>query len=560
MPVRPALDILPRELWETLFDLLSEDLLLKLARVCRFFNARCLDRFLYGSLSYIGTATRVSIDSCGLLALPLCVLWQEFPIEVLICEELDASDLPNLLSCLDRVILRSPKLHTLYLNFNTDLLADSSPYNPHKLILPYETRALVLPRLCQTLSLFSHRNNSDHKQDAVFAFTERAMFSCSAGDLADWELHKWRFNHHDDAHQAHRGSRRRGAKKGQPEVEEGKEPPWNAVTSTRLFDGRTEALPVLRSLLSANARLIKSSHTKGGGWKSSLVVLNQRKDEPPDYDPGRFFELFNNFELSRSMIHIASEECLKAVMNHARIRWAETLSLDPSIGLGVGQLRRFLANHHRLKCIRVRHGYSRSPKRQQQPPILDAPLRHPSLERLKLRGIPAFPDIHCSSLIKGLINSPNLALVTLSLYKSVSKKWMGSHTDNIISALSGIARRHRWLPSITLELTIDWSYGFFTRICRWADDPRALDIAAKLHSVERMRVEVSSVGAGRRLLRWCSLLPRLQSFVFKLDVYELWEAPEHKRREANEAFRAEAMAAFQPRVLTISYETKRFSF
>ncbi|KAF7293397.1 hypothetical protein MIND_01116700 [Mycena indigotica] len=171
MAIHHPLDILPSELWDRVYDFLRGQLLLKLA-----------GNWDVGlSLNALTMAKKIRLDSYAIAALPPCMIRKEFSVEVLRCENLNALDLSKLLACLDSIILRSPKLHSLSISFDADLCS-----------LPPEARQLVLPPLCQTLSLFTHRNTKHN--DPVFVFTHYAMFSCSSADLAQWDLHNGRFN------------------------------------------------------------------------------------------------------------------------------------------------------------------------------------------------------------------------------------------------------------------------------------------------------------------------------------------------------------------------------
>ncbi|KAF7289161.1 hypothetical protein MIND_01377200 [Mycena indigotica] len=526
--------IFPAELWEIVFDLLlTDNTLLTLAAVCRQFNTRCIELFLHHrgvSLDAILSANPASLDSDSLTALAIYAPQEDLPFKMLTCVALDSYDCPRLIVCLDNIIRRSPKLHVLSLSFSVDLFG-----------LPAHESQAALAQLCGLISRFANRGKSttSRKADPVFILTPDTMFTCSVRDVADWKLHNWEFNPPQP---------RRKLWFEKQKAENLKRSTAPAGTTTRVYSGGIANIPVLHRLISVDVRFIPSSN-------NFLVVLN----------PSRIRFL----SLNPHAVDIASEQCIQAVLDHALLPEFRFLYLLTVVGLGPTQLHRFLTNHPSTCRItysmRVATASKSGPKS-----IFGPPMRHPSLQHLALH-IPDHPDPQGHSLIAGLVDSPYLNTLDISFLSYTPNPAV--QTDNILGALECLSTSQRQNIQLIMFIHGPRDFSIFQKAaryttragalselsCAWANEPRGLQLAQRLDCVAKMEVTVLSAPIGRRLLRWCSLLPMLQQIKFRLMIKYLRGVSKRNRLTgqemgtAREQFLAEAMEAL-PHVATVLCE------
>ncbi|KAJ7055691.1 hypothetical protein C8F01DRAFT_1157334 [Mycena amicta] len=479
-----ALDVLPAELWDIIFNLHPcNEMLLSLATVCRAFNERCIRIHftqLGVSLDDLLNGECVHLVADSLVALSLYSPCTALPMHELICVELDAQQACRFIACLDNVVLRSPELKFLSVSFNSDLFK-----------IPFRKRKIALPMLCSVVSGLTERVGPT----PVFVCTRFSTFSCRAGDISDWSLPHYRFNAPTANSRSWLGARGTAADEDETEIR-----PAPFLTPTRLHDGTTERVPALRQLSSIEVQLT-------GSPSGSFVT----------FDASFITSLTINCPPTPARI-----TCLEAMLAYAQLPNLTYLYLFTHRPSDPALLRRFLMcspNLHQLQYVCLEKGHSSNTTIL---PLVEPPLAHPSLTHLQTRIAPW--DQQPRSIVAGLASSPNIEAFKFSLESFI----LPVQANRLLHDLNCIAARTSTNP-VTLNLVLTrswhqfklWDKERYRKRCsalNWVDDPLAMDIAGRMQHVCSVDMWFQSIVDARRLLTWLAALPDLTRVSFTLRI------------------------------------------
>ncbi|KAF7300138.1 F-box domain-containing protein [Mycena kentingensis (nom. inval.)] len=472
---RPALDILPYELWEIIFrqeHTASE--LLGCAKLCHCFNELCLRIYLEGrgwtpEKLFAAEIPAISEDILPVLALynparPLAVRKFACTLPGSMHTKQRIAALGSLVGSLASVVSRATKLEELSVTFAYDIIANARRVQDGRKIL----RAL-----CGVLSAATKRVNGP-----VYVLTDGAIHSCRPQDIAGWKLERFQYNPL--------------AGKGQ-DVSPSSSGPWSV--DTRLHTGKTAQVRPLRCITSLSLRV-------SGDGGHSILILDPRsisyislRDDAFPLDP---------------ILASLSLPSLRTVNVHSA-------TIDPR------GLRTLLVNHPGV----VRMEYHTSPPSPGVPrPLIEPPLAHPGL--IELATIAS-----AGRLIPALIDSPHLRVLSYSLpaFLPLTK------SDAFLADLRAIAARtpaqddsdatpaphaSRFIAS-DRENRLTLKLSFYERRQYWlwnshrlkasnpalafASHPRLPDIVAGLDTVRAVYLTFWSMHAAQRAIPFLALFP-----------------------------------------------------
>ncbi|KAJ7055719.1 hypothetical protein C8F01DRAFT_1234241 [Mycena amicta] len=513
-----ALDVLPAELWDIIFNLHPcNEMLLSLATVCRAFNERCIRihfKQLGVSLDDLLNGERAHLVADSLIALSLYFPCAALPMHELICVGLDAQRACSFIACLNNVVLRSPELKFLSVSFNGDLYR-----------IPPRKREIALAMLCSVVSGLTERVGPT----PVFVRTQFSTFSCKAGDMSNWNLHRYSFNAPTARHRSWLGALR-------TDTEMRKVPYF---TTTRLHDGTTERVSTLRQLSSIEVQLTSipsgSFVTFDASFITSLTI-----NCPPT--PARI-------------------TCLEAMLAYAQLPNLTYLYLFTHRPSDPALLRRFLVcspNLHLLQYVCLEKGHNSNTAIL---PLVEPPLAHPSLTHLQTRIAPW--DQQPRSIVAGLASSPNIEAFKFSLESFI----LPVQANRLLHDLHCVAARTS-TNRVTLNLAFTplwcqfklWEKERYSRrysALDWTDDPSAMDVARRMQNVCTAHISHHSVVEARRLLKWLAVLPDVTQVMFVLRIkattgrwYSRKELSSSELRAAEEGFLKEAREAL-PHVASV---------
>ncbi|KAF7289672.1 hypothetical protein HMN09_01329800 [Mycena chlorophos] len=481
--VRPALELLPIELWECLAAFTDD--LLELARVCVDLNAISIaywarrqgttpEQFLAGDAVLTPDGLRALSIYAPLAELPTTKLVVCFTNDTLLGQR-------HSMMTLARLVRRMPHLRDLKIHFVT-------PAPGHCAI----DDAATAEALCSTLSGAAERNPGpvlvnmppQHDFDSL-----RSKFTCWPRDIARWNLSGAIQQFNPPTGWYYQNIARPFTSK----------PYWWHIPTT-CHDGSLVDIPPLTKPRSLHLRL---GDDLGGG---SLLIF--------DFNIFRsVLESFGTIE----MLSAAARRFIPLLYRNAVLPGVRSLSL---VGIDVNwiqvPLREFLQNHPRLEAIHVR--YPSEPGCQAPCgglPIVSPALAHPGIVRLET-ALPynILPDRqHAVALLRGLHLSPKLERVKFTFCGPRSRS--SPVLDRLLNELDCLAERSANLPRISLELLLDlpetnWLLQGFQNITPWPRFTPSLEIAASLHCIRSVSLKLPSVKLARMLLPWLAALPALE--------------------------------------------------
>nr|GAT58596.1 predicted protein [Mycena chlorophos] len=455
-------DLLPPELWEVVFSLTPLDKsLLTLALVCHAFNRRCIHHYLRRctvkrlSLDDVLSEERLVLGSKSTTALTLLAA-----PETLVAEELSYRDttykpdvLLRNLTRLATVVRRAPNLRVLSVKFEMDVLP-SDPNDEQERILE------VLFEIISTFTKTAHQTEASRASAVVLA-EPGTMFSCPLAEVAKWARDK-------------------------PIVPfEARVLPWWCCLQAR--PGKLQPKP-LEELKSVEIRFSEATN-------SNLISFNKEQ-----------------IHLLRFQ-HVRLEiPCHETILQHAQLpKLREILlgrPLDPI------HFRTFLANHPRLRTIEHTSNFvtrqvptTTNPER----PLVDPPLAHPNLTRLRTRCITTYG--HHLSIVSGLVHSPKLDVLEYILDDANGP----AEHARFIADLHALSARSKPIDLVLILpgfafMDADWipAKTRTSILVRWTTEPAAIAAAHELHCVRRLYLTVQSVMTGQKVVRWLRNLPALQ--------------------------------------------------
>ncbi|KAJ7055711.1 hypothetical protein C8F01DRAFT_1373243 [Mycena amicta] len=478
-----ALDVLPAELWDIIFNLHPcNEMLLSLATVCRAFNERCIRIHFTqrgASLDDLFNGERVHLVADSLIALSLYSPCATFPMHELICVQLDAQRACRFIACLDNVVLRSPELKFLSVSFDSDLYR-----------IPLRRREFALTMLCCVVSGLTERVGPT----PVFICTRYNTFSCKAGDISKWNLHNYSFN-------TPTASSWLGALR--PTTERPKVP---HRTRTRLHGGTTEKVAPLSQLKSVQVQLTGSPSGSFVTFDASFITsVNEVLPPTPAHTAS-----------VEAMLAQAQLPSLRSLILHVYSPLA-----DPTA------LRRFLVSSTNLQYLE----YACFAKEQSMgpavSPLIDPPLAHLGLVYVRTCISPRGKQ----SPVAGLASSPNIETFEFSIETfefSLESFILPVQANHLLHDLGCIAVRTSTQP-VTLRLMFTdswrafklWEKERYSRRCpalNWVDDPSAMDIAQRMQHVCSVDIWLQSVVEARRLLTWLAALPDATQVTFHINL------------------------------------------
>ncbi|KAJ7073130.1 hypothetical protein C8F01DRAFT_269195 [Mycena amicta] len=462
---RPALDILPVELWEAIFE---HDLpgmeLVSCATLCRLFNELCIEIYLKRR----GWAPNIFIqDTLPALTpenLPAVAVYAPSRLlaaKKLACHLEVAKGIDAQLARLKSVAARAPHLEELSVSFDMDLLQTGAGGLPHV--------GIVLRSLCTILSSVAQRVSGP-----VFVLSPDAMHTCLPGDIAQWRLERFRYNPPAPFFRAHRRQEPEDNNELQTTI------PW--TVDTRFHNGTVSSVAPLRRLHSTTIKLIR------GASALSIVAFNVHSLGSLSLNHYNHGNLSPHLDC---MIQHVSLPALSALYLHLH-------NIDPSA------LRQFLVGHPNLRWLAVRELAGTTP-------VIHPPLAHPGITLLHESGHPA------GRLVSALIDSPRLNTIAITM-PAFSTPAQGT---GFLNTLRIIVSRSESSPASTLRLDLSFSerwrywlwnahlYKRFSPATSWVDTPEMSAIAPKLTSVRAVQLTVWSLSTARRLLPFLALFPAL---------------------------------------------------
>nr|GAT43045.1 predicted protein [Mycena chlorophos] len=481
---RPALELLPIELWECLAAFTDD--LLQLAQVCVDLNAISIaywarrqgttpEQFLAGDAVLTPDGLRALSIYAPLAELPTTKLVVCFTNDTLLGQR-------HSMMTLARIVRRMPHLRDLKIYFVT-------PAPGHCAIDDPETAEA----LCGTLSAAAERNPGpvlvimppQHYFDSL-----RCKFTCWPRDIARWSLSGaiQQLNPPTGWSSGYRTIARPFTSK----------PYWHTGIPTTCHDGSLVDAPPLAKPRSLHLRL---GDDLGGG---SLLIFDF-------YTVRSVLEPFWTTE----MLSAAARRVIPILYLNAALPSLRSLTF---VGIDVNwiPLREFLQNHPRLEAICVR--YPSEPGCQAPCgglPIVSPALAHPGIVRLET-ALPynILPDRqHAVALLRGLHLSPKLERIKFTFGGPRSRP--SPVLDRLLNELDCLAERPANLPRISLELLLDLPetnclLQGFQNIAPWPTFTPSLEIAASLHCIRSVSLKLPSVKLAHMLLPWLAALPSLE--------------------------------------------------
>ncbi|KAJ7606976.1 hypothetical protein DFH06DRAFT_1309714 [Mycena polygramma] len=170
---KPALALLPFELWDSILDSLTDNNLLLTACVCRTFNEVSLTLYL---LRHKVTATSTSLDVPSYFLKALHLLCATPKIDALRCKFTAFDVLPHM-RCLQEVVAKCVQLTDVSLHFKSNILISD------KRIGYYLTPEDVIPTLRDIL-----RTITDRTPGPVIMVASGTICRVAPHDMASWVL------------------------------------------------------------------------------------------------------------------------------------------------------------------------------------------------------------------------------------------------------------------------------------------------------------------------------------------------------------------------------------
>ncbi|KAJ7073146.1 hypothetical protein C8F01DRAFT_1244139 [Mycena amicta] len=487
---RPALDILPLELWETIFEHdLPDTELLSCATLCRLFNELCIEIYLQRrgwTPNIFVQETLPPLSHETLSAVAVYAPSRLLAAKKLACHLEVVNGIDAQLARLQNVADRAPSLEELFVSFDMDLLWQSGPRMPHV--------GLVLRSLCAILSSVAQRVSGP-----VFVLSPDAMHTCLPGDMAEWRLERFRYNPAPFS-RAHR--------RQEPEDNNELQTTIPSTVDTRFHNGTVSSVASLRRLHSTTIKLVR------GASALSIVAFN--------VDSLRSLSL-NYYNHGNLLPHL---DCMirHVFLPALRALYLHLHNIDPSA------LRQFLVAHPKLEC--VEHHAFREPTGTTR--LIHPPLAHPGITELHESGHPA------GWLVSALIDSPRLETIRVTM-PAFSTPAQGT---GFLNTLRLIGARSESSPASTLKLDLSLSerrrywlwnahlYKRFSPATSWVDTQEMPTIAAKLTSVRAVQLSVWSLYTARRLLPFLALFPALADLDLALYIRysERYQYPPFSRK------------------------------
>ncbi|KAJ7107183.1 hypothetical protein C8R43DRAFT_1045289 [Mycena crocata] len=478
----PPEDVLPIELWDTIFDELTTRELLDVATVCALFNVLCIRTFLRRNKSsdsiFSASDLVVSSPKCHILvAFQLCI--GAPALERFSCT-LGPSMLRTDLGLLRSLVAKSKHLRELRLDLHQDLF-----YVPtYRSASSHQT---LLATFCAVISAMVTRIPGP-----VVIFSGQDIFSSRPEDVASWNLHLFQFN----CDPAPRGlySHLRDVFKPKDAKALLNE---TLKTNVRLHTGDIVAVKALTRLQSISLQSISSD---AGGMPPFTILT---------------FDVTRITRLSFGTGMLPADN-LSAAIIHVRLPFIQrlTVSTDEITSTALGH---FLLHHpslEQLKYVGNRDGNTLHPD-----PLLQPPLTHPGLMEIDTT---ALGTASARTIITELSASPNLRKFSFSLSSCPSAE----NAASLIADLREIGRRSAENDTHLTFTLWDPSAGDIWDPADDENEPEvthfflaanlALDAAKSLHCVRNVAISCWSVRTAMRTLPWLSLLPGIPELQFCL--------------------------------------------
>ncbi|KAJ7211468.1 hypothetical protein C8J57DRAFT_309381 [Mycena rebaudengoi] len=445
-----AVEILPVELWDAVFQELPHGDLLRAAAVCTSFNILCIGIYFARNGFYPASIEEngdVFLRSPLLPALQLSCL--VLPITRLRCHFWDFAIQRNLIF-LRELVRRSGTLSHLFLSFSSDLFR----VREHAQYPREDLRRPVLSAFCDVLYEMAKKRDGP-----VIVCSPRTMFSCRARDIRTWRLHRHEFNRGLTPVELFRRASFLGSKSY-----------WYRST-VRLFDGRSARVVTLRKIEDAT---VVSADIPDERYplRGTIVVFN----------PSSLTHLYlSDNRLSEREYAMLCAVITFPVLTNLGLCTYKIRSEDLSMFL----LRHVLIEELECACNQGDHIYTGVA------PLISPPIAHPKLTTISVDG----QGKVIYALVDALDLSPNLLSLSFLFDRSTP-----SRLNDLKVALRRISLRTR---DTHLQLSLSSS------VSEQEFDEEELHIAGSLRCITDVRLACWSVRSGTTMIPWLARLPGL---------------------------------------------------